>query len=317
MSTETSSPVPLTLEQRNAATRWVTGLSVAVASVLIVLKAAVWWASGSVAVLASLADSTLDLAASVVTLFVVRFAAKAPDAEHRFGHGKAEAFASLVQAGLVLASAVLVGREAIARLIEPQAVRHEGWAVAVMAVSIVLTLALVAAQTRVLRRTQSVAVDGDRAHYLADVASNAASLLGVAGVALLGATWLDPAAGLLVCGWLLWGAFGVFSKAADHLMDKELGDEDRARILALVTGAHPAILGAHDLRTRSSGAYHHIQAHVDFAGATPLSTVDAILVTAERRVLEAYPTADVLLHPEPAGEAEDHPGPLAASIDGQ
>src|SRR5689334_14978855 len=96
-----------------ALTRRVTLLSVATAAVLVTIKAVVWVASGSTALLASAADSGLDLIASLATFWAVRYAAAPPDAEHRFGHGKAEAFASLVQAGLVFASAALIAREAI------------------------------------------------------------------------------------------------------------------------------------------------------------------------------------------------------------
>src|SRR5918998_4501933 len=128
----------LSIAETSALTRRVTALSVAVATVLIVVKGLVWQVSGSVAVLASLADSGLDLVASLVTFFAVRYAAEPPDAEHRFGHGKAEAFAALVQTGFVLMSAALVGREAVARLLDPAPLAHEGWAMAVMVVSLVL-----------------------------------------------------------------------------------------------------------------------------------------------------------------------------------
>src|SRR6478735_9114337 len=141
-----------------ALTRRVTLLSVATALVLVAIKAAAWLASGSLALLASTADSGLDLVASLVTFFAVRYAASPPDAEHRFGHGKAEAFASLVQAGLVFASAALIGREAVVGILEPKPIANEGWAIGVMAVSTALTGALIYAQTLVLRRTSSVAV---------------------------------------------------------------------------------------------------------------------------------------------------------------
>lgn len=304
---------PLSLEQRNAAAARITALSVTVAATLAVLKIGVWWVSGSVAILASAADSTLDLAASLITFFVVRFAAKGPDAEHRFGHGKAEAFASLLQGALVLVSAALVGREAVQRLLQPEAPSHETWAVAVMAVSILLTGGLVLAQSRVLKRTRSVAVKGDRAHYAADLASNVASLIGVAAAAFLGILWADPVAGLVVCGWLVWGAIGVFREAADHLMDRELPDEDRERVRSLILQSDPAVLGVHQLRTRSSGAYLHIQAHVDMNPSLTLDSAHRILVAAERRVLEAFPTADILLHPDPEDQAEPHGGPFGES----
>ena len=160
-------------ELKATLTRRVTMLSVATAGVLVVLKAAVWMMSGSVALLASLADSGLDLIASSVTFFAVRYAATPPDAEHRYGHGKAEAFASLIQAGLVFASAALVAEEAVRRLFHPRPVAAEGWAIGVMILSIILTGVLIFAQTWTLRRTASVAVSGDRLHYAADFASNA------------------------------------------------------------------------------------------------------------------------------------------------
>ena len=115
-------------------TRRVTGLSLGLAAALAVLKALVWIESGSVSVLASLADSGLDVLAALGTFIAVRYAATPPDAEHRFGHGKAEAFASLVQAGLVFASAALIGQEAIAHIVHPQPVSREDWALGVMGV---------------------------------------------------------------------------------------------------------------------------------------------------------------------------------------
>src|SRR5579864_532119 len=171
-------------EKTAALTRRITTLSVATALTLTAIKAAVWIASGSVSILASLADSGLDLIAALGTFLAVRYAAAPPDAEHRFGHGKAEAFASLLQAGLVFASAALIGQEAIRHFIEPSRLEHQDWGVAAMVVSTVLTLGLVYAQTQVLRRTRSVAVSGDRAHYFADLASNLAALVAIAASAL-------------------------------------------------------------------------------------------------------------------------------------
>jgi len=212
-------------------TRTVTLLSVAVALTLVVVKLEVWLMTGSVALMASMADSGLDLIASSATFFAVRYAAAPPDAEHRFGHGKAEAFASLVQAGLVFASAALIGQEAVRRLADPKPVVQEGWALAAMGLSILLTGALVLAQTRLLRRANSVAVSADRTHYAADLASNVIALAGVASAVLLGAPALDAAAALIVAAILLWGAISVFREASDQLLDHELPDAARARIV--------------------------------------------------------------------------------------
>nr|WP_295110766.1 cation diffusion facilitator family transporter [uncultured Caulobacter sp.] len=297
------------------ATQRVAMLSVATAMILIIVKAIAWRASGSVAILAALADSALDLVASVITLLMVRYAHVPPDAEHRFGHGKAEAFSSLMQGGLVCASGALIGHEAISAMRHPQPVEHGLAGVVVMSISIALTLALITAQTRVLRATGSIAIAGDRAHYVADLAANGVALVGVAAATWLGLTWVDGAAGLIVALWLIWGAIGVFREAAGQLMDHELPEDDRARILALAT-ADPRILGVHQLRTRASGPYVHMQMHADLAADISLTEAHTIMVEAENRLLEAFPAADILIHPDPRGKAEPHGGLFAQSLEG-
>lgn len=293
-----------------ALTRRVTMLSVATAAVLVTIKIAAWLASGSVALLASTADSALDLVASLVTFFAVRYAAAPPDAEHRFGHGKAEAFASLVQAGLVFASAALIAREAIGDFVSPHPLKQEGWAMAVMVASIVLTGGLIVAQGRVLKQTTSVAVSGDRAHYATDLASNAIALVGIGVSAWLGINGVDAAAALAIAGVLLWGAISVFREASGQLMDHELPDDARARIVALVTD-DPRVTDVHQLRTRASGPYVHMQMHVDLDPDLTLEAAHEVIVAAENRVLAAFPSADIIIHADPRGRAEPHGGAFA------
>lgn len=291
-------------------TRGITLMSVGVAALLVAVKAFAWMASGSVALLASLADSALDLVASTITFFAVRYAAVPPDDDHRFGHGKAEAFASLLQAGLVFASAALIGQEAIRSLLNPEPIVAEGWALAVMIFSIVMTFGLITAQTWVLKRTRSVAVSGDRAHYASDLFSNLAALAGIAASAWLGIQGLDGAAALLIAGLLLWGAISVFREAAVQLMDQELPATERARIVELVT-QDPRLSDVHQLRTRASGPYVHMQMHVDLDPLLTLADAHQVIVEAERRLLAAFPMADILIHPDPRGLAEPHGGAFA------
>jgi cation diffusion facilitator family transporter len=295
-----------------ALTRRVTLFSVITAALLVAMKSAAWLASGSVALLASLADSGLDLIASLATYFAVRYAVVPPDAEHRFGHGKAEAFASLFQGGLVFASAALVGREAIVNLIHPHPLRQEGWAMAAMVVSTLLTGVLIAAQTRVLRRTGSVAVSGDRAHYASDLASNLVALAGVAAAAWLGFNGLDAIAALVVTGLLLWGAIGVFREAGGQLLDHELSPEARGRIVELIS-RDVRITGVHQLRTRAAGPFVHVQMHVDLDPELSLEAAHEVLVEAEKRILKDFPSADILMHADPRGRAEPHGGAFAES----
>lgn len=279
--------------------------SVAVAVILTVTKAVVWWMSGSVALLASTADSLLDLTASVTVYLSVRYAAEPADAEHRFGHGKAEAFAGIFQAVLVAMSAALLVREAIAHLIDPEPIRATGWALGVMVFSIALTLALVAIQTRALKQSNSIAIEGDRAHYLSDLGANLAVIAGIAGAVLLGWMWLDAAAALAVAVWLGWTAWQVARTAVDQLMDRELPDEERDRIRAIALD-DPQIRNVHQLRTRAAGPLIHIQFHMALDPDQSLADAHAILVRCERRLLECYPAADIIIHADPQGRAEPH-----------
>lgn len=292
-------------EDPHLTTRRVTTLSVAVAVILITMKAFALGASGSVSVLASLADSSLDLIASLGAFWAVRWAASPPDEEHRYGHAKGEALSALVQAGLVFASAVFIGWEAIRRILDPQPITGGALGVSVIVVSIILTVGLVILQTRAVKATGSMAVSGDRMHYLSDLGANVAVLIGLVSGAYLNAPGLDAAAGLVVAVWLFWGAQGVLRTAADTLLDRAAPPADRLAVTKAVL-ADPRIGGVHRLRTRlTGGGASMIQMHVDLDPALTLAQAHAIVVEAERRVQEALPGADVLIHADPRGQDRD------------
>jgi ferrous-iron efflux pump FieF len=293
-----SSTVPLAGVDTGEVTRRITRLSVGVAVVLIALKAFALGASGSVSILASLTDSALDLAASLATFYAVRWAAAPPDADHRHGHGKGEAMAGLVQSGLIFASAVFVGWEAIHRMLDPQPVAAGGWAIAVILLSMVLTAGLVWFQTRALKQVNSLAVAGDRAHYAADLAAAGVVLIGVVSGAWLHAPGLDAAAGLVVAIWLFWGALNLLKTASNQLLDGSAPDEDVTAISQAVL-ADPRIRGLHRLRTRLSGSVTMIQMHVDLDPALTLAVAHEILDEAEARIQAVVPGADVMMHPDP------------------
>ena len=227
---------------------------------------------------------SLSLRSSLATFFAVRWAAAPLDEDHRYGHGKGEALAALVQAGLVFASALFIGWEGLQRIFDPRPVTAGSWAVGVVIASIAVTGWLVWMQTRALKTSGSLAVAGDRAHYVADLASNLVVLVGVISGAFLGAPGLDAAAGLVVAVWLFWGAIGMLRAAADHLLDRAVPESDRAAIAQAVL-ADPRIQGVHQLRTRMAGSVMMIQMHVDLDPDLRLEAAHAIVVEAERRTV--------------------------------
>ena len=212
----------------------------------------------------------------------------------------------------MFASAALIGREALRQLMRPEPVLREGWAIGVMALSMLFTGGLILAQSYLLRRASSVAVSADRLHYAADLASNLIALIAVAAVGLFGWVGFDALGGLAVAGILLWGAIAVFGEASDQLMDHELPETDRARIMDLMK-EDARITDVHQLRTRASGPIIHIQMHADLDPELSLETAHRVVVAAEKRVLAAFPAADILIHPDPRGRAEPHGGAFAES----
>ena len=281
--------------------RRATAASVLTAAVLIVLKLAAWLATGAVSLLASLVDSVMDLAASTINLLAVRYALQPADADHRFGHGKAESLAGLGQATFVAGSALFLVLHAIDRVRHPQSLVAVDAGIVVMIIATVATVALLAYQRYVIRRTDSAAIRGDALHYAADLLTN----LGVIGALVLArAGWreLDPAIAMLIAAWILYSAWGIGAAAVDSLMDKELPEEvsERIRRLAL---EHPDVAGIHDLRTRRSGQAYVLQLHLEMDGRLTLARAHAIADEVQASIQAAFPNADIIIHQDPEYDA--------------
>jgi len=279
--------------------------SVSVALTLVVIKVWAFAATGSIAMLSSLADSALDLLASSMTLIAVRYALEPADREHRFGHGKLEAIAGLVQAFVILASAVYIAFEAFSRLIVPTPVSSPVGGSVVMGISLLLTIGLVLFQRHVVASTGSIAIGADAMHYKADVLTNVAVLIALAASSGLGWHRADPILGLAVVIVILGSVRAIVLQALDVLLDRELPGSQRAAILALVR-LHPEVRGVHDLRTRTSGTHEFIQFHMELAPEMSLSRAHQISDEVEAVVRKEYPRAEVIIHADPHGLEDPH-----------
>jgi ferrous-iron efflux pump FieF len=274
--------------------------SVGVALTLVAIKLFAWVATDSVAVLSSLADSMLDLLASTMTLVAVHFAVEPADREHRFGHGKLEAVAGLVQACVILGSAAYVAIQAMQRLIAPVPLTAPAVGTGVIAVSLILTIALVLYQRHVARVTGSIAIGADRLHYVGDILTNIAVLIALLLSFLLGWHWADPLLGLIVVAVILASVRAIVLSAFDVLLDHELPTSRREEILSIVQ-AHAAVLGVHDLRTRTSGTQEFIQFHLELKPEIELRRAHEISHEVEAELRRRFPRAEVIIHAEPYG----------------
>ena len=283
--------------------RLATYASVAVAALLIAVKFAAWLETGSVALLSSLVDSLLDIAASLVNLVAVRHAMSPADREHRFGHGKAEPLAVLGQSAFITGSAMLLLAEAMRRLISPVRIENPPAGIAVMIFSIVVTIGLVLYQRHVVRRTGSIAITADELHYRSDLVLNLSVIAALVLGSALDIPILDPLFGAAIGIWIVYSAVRLARLSLIQLMDRELPDDEREKIRAIAQ-SHPDVVAAHDLRTRVAGPTSFIQIHIEMNGTLSLIRAHEISDEVEAELRAAYPNAEVIIHQDPEGIEE-------------
>ena len=277
--------------------RLATYASTSVAIVLIAAKLFAWAASDSVSLLATLIDSMLDAVASIINLVAVRHALTPADKEHRFGHGKAEALAGLSQSLFIAGSAGYLLIEAWQRVIQPSAVESVELGIFVMAISIAATMLLLAFQRHVIKKTNSTAIRADALHYRTDLMVNGSVIVALL---LANAGWpgFDGLFAGAIAIYILFSARDIIVTSYDHLMDRELPDEDRQKIKALVM-QHPKARGLHDLRSRHSGTMTFIQLHLELDDDLSLLAAHKISDEVELSILNAFPGSEILIHIDP------------------
>ena len=293
----------MTHQERGKLATRAAAASIAMAITLIVLKSYAAVETSSMAMLGSLADSGLDLIASLIILLGVRIAAAPADTDHRFGHGKAEALAALVQVILITLSAIFIGFRAVQRLMSGAETADAELGIGVSLIAMVLTALLITYQRSVVRRTGSLAIGTDRLHYTSDLLLNGSVVVALGLDQYAGLVGADAVFGVRIALWLLWGAWTASSHALDQLMDREWPDELRERFLA-ATREYPELGGLHDLRTRSSGTHYFAQFHVWVPAHWTVKKAHDRLDRVEEALQERFPGTEILIHVDPEGQTD-------------
>ena len=277
------------------------GASVSVAAILVVLKLWALGATASLSIAASLADSAMDLTISLAGLLAILYAARPPDEDHAFGHTSVEDLAALGQSVFILVAAATIATASVRRLLSdaPSALAAEGRGIVVMAVSIVLTLALVLWQRRVVRRTGSRVVAADALHYVGDLVPALGAIAALAVSSRFGIGHVDSVVALGAAAMLAVGAIRIGKGAWDALMDRA-AEPDLVEGIAELARAWPGVRGFHDLKTRTAGSRVFVHLHIELDGDLTLRAAHDIGAGLRRRIIETYPQCDVIIHKDVA-----------------
>jgi cation diffusion facilitator family transporter len=283
--------------------------SVVVAALVLALKLGAWWLTGSVALLADALESVVNVAAALAALVAIRLSALPPDANHPYGHTKAEYFSAVLEGGLIVAAAVVILFEAWGAYLAPRPPDQPAIGLAVSAVATGANAGWAALLFRRGRQARSPALVADAKHLLADVVTSAGVLVGVSLVALTGLLWLDPLLAALTALNILWSGWRLMRESVAGLMDEAVPPDLMARIRAAVSTHAEGALEAHDLRSRSAGRLTFIEFHLVVPGEMKVAEAHEICDRVEAALKAEIEGVVITIHVEPEGKAK-HQGVL-------
>jgi len=274
-------------------------LSIGAALATILLKGVAWWMTGSVGLLSDALESFVNLAGALMALAMLTVAAQPADANHAYGHSKAEYFSSGFEGLLILLAALAIGVTAVERLLHPQPLEQVGVGLAVSVGASLINLFTARVLMAAGKEHRSITLEADAHHLLTDVWTSVGVIAGVGAVALTGWLWLDPLLALLVAANIVWTGWRLLRRSADGLMDVALPPEQHARVVAILDSYRAQGIDFHALRTRQSGARGFVDVHVLVPGAWSVQRGHELVEQVEKEIRSALPYATVLTHLEP------------------
>lgn len=280
--------------------------SVAVAILVLLLKAGAWWLTGSVALFADALESVVNVATSIAALLAVRFSQMPPDANHPYGHAKAEYFSAVLAGVLIIVAALLILNEAWGAVQRPHAPEASAIGIGVAIAATTLNAAWAVALLRAGRAARSPALLADGRHLLSDVVTSAGVLVGLALVFTTGMLWFDPLMAALTALNILWSGWSVVRESVGGLMDEAVPQDQLARIRAIVGTKADGAIEAHDLRTRQAGRFTFVEFHLVVDGETSVNAAHAICDRIEAALKAEIGDAVITIHVEPEAKAKHH-----------
>jgi ferrous-iron efflux pump FieF len=282
-----------------------TTLSVSTASVIICLKLFGYIMTGSVAMLATLVDSIIDLGSSLINFIAIRFSLKPSTNKFRYGFSKAEDLAIFSQGSFFMLSGIFLIAEACKRFLEPRSIDQGGTGIIVLLICIFLTLVLLTYQRYVIKKTNSNVIKADYLHYSIDLFSNVSVIITIAIVTQFDLQIVDPIFGLLVGVYIIYGAWKIFTQSLKNLLDHEMSDEDRAKIEKILKN-EKEIKEFHDFKSRYAGQKIFMQVHVEMDPKITLEKAYNITHALQKKIKKIFPKSEIIFNKDPYG-LDNHP----------
>ncbi|TCZ65365.1 cation diffusion facilitator family transporter [Roseicella aquatilis] len=282
------------------------GFNLVIAAAVLALKLGAWWLTGSVALLADALESVVNVAAAAAALLAVRFSAMPPDANHPYGHTKAEYFSAVLEGALIIVAALAILREAWGAYLAPQAPSQPAVGLLVSAAATAINAGWAWVLRREGKRVRSPALLADARHLMADVVTSTGVLLGVGAVAATGILWFDPLLAALTAANILWSGWQLMRESVGGLMDEAVDPPLLARIRKAVSTSAEGALEAHDLRTRHAGRLTFIEFHLVVPGSMSVDDAHVICDRIEAALKSEIEGATITIHVEPEGKAKHH-----------
>jgi len=292
------------------------GISVATSVVVIALKFAAYFLTGSVGLLSDAVESVVNILAALIALAVLTYASEKPDHEHNFGHEKAEYFSSGIEGALIFVAAGAIVWSSVPRLVSPQPLDQVWLGLALSLVASVANAACALLMLRAAKAHRSITLEADARHLLTDVWTTAGVFVGVVMVQTTGWLRLDPVIAIVVALQILWTGWHLMRRSFDGLMDRAIPDEDRAAITGILDQLRQQGGDYHALRTRVAGAKSYVNVHILVPGRMSVQDGHDLVEKLEGEIVARLPHVEVLTHLEPLEDPkswDDPEKPLAGS----
>ncbi len=283
--------------------------TIVVGIVVLAMKAAAWWLTGSAALYSDALESVVNVVASVIALLALRFAAMPADDNHPYGHQKAEFFSAAIEGGLIIVAAFSILQHAWSSWQAPAVFDAPWFALSLTVLSTAINGGWAALLMRVGRASRSAALVADARHLYSDVVTSVGILAGLGIVLATGLRWLDPLLAAATAVHVLWSGLSVVRGSVGGLMDEAPDPRTMERIRLAVNTHAAGAIEAHDLRTRHAGRFTYLEFHLVVPGGMRVDEAHDICDRVEEALRDEVPGLVVTIHVEPEGKAK-HRGVL-------